>query len=250
METAPRPLELRQSIQSLFWQLSEGVAFKSFIEISNELTLALIRPMQDWSPWIKWKPIWAEMESAAQKISSDRKSGKARMTERMNASVRSADIEKMTVQEIATIAAAQRSSWICSDLDRLLAGQTAETSFKCSWLIEFLISANLSPAEIESLKRAVQFEWAKIPIHAWEILVGAKWEYDDIRGGAASYAPNDEIDRKRAAIALSHADVFITEGDMANLCQRAKTSDFSKTVVLSVRNPEKILMTVESIIGG
>jgi hypothetical protein len=117
------------------------------------------------------------------------------------------------------------------------------------WLIEFLVSANLSPAEIEALKRAVQHHgWAKIPIHAFEILLGAKWEYDDIRGGVAPYAPNDEIDRKRGAIALSHADVFITEGDMANLCKKAKASNFSKTIVHSVRNPKEILATVQSIV--
>ena len=89
--------------------------------------------------------------------------------------------------------------------------------------------------------------WAKIPIHAFDILLGAKWEYDSIRGGAASYKPNDEIDRKRAAVALNHANLFITEGDMANLCQKAKVSSFCHTVVLSVRNPEKVLKTVRSI---
>src|SRR5437879_1011648 len=76
IETAPMPLERRQSIQTLFWELSEGVAFESFTVMSNELTLALIRPMPDWSPWITWKPIWAEMEGAAQTIKSDWKSGK------------------------------------------------------------------------------------------------------------------------------------------------------------------------------
>jgi hypothetical protein len=44
METAPRPLESRQAIQALFWELSGGIAFKEFTEMSNELTLALIRP--------------------------------------------------------------------------------------------------------------------------------------------------------------------------------------------------------------
>src|ERR1035437_2915121 len=236
METAPRPLELRQAVQTLFWQLSEGVAFKAFTEMSNELTLALIRPMPDWSPWIIWKPIWAEMESAAQKIKSDWKSGKEEMTERMNNFVRSSNLEAMSERELFHAVAAQRSVWTCSDLDRLLSGQVVGKSLNCPWLIEFLISAKLSPAEIESLKRAVQHHgWAKIPIHAFEILLGAKWEYDSIRGGSASYEPNDEIDRKRAAIALNHADLFITEGDMAHLCQKAKVNEYSPTLTLSVR---------------
>jgi len=123
-----------------------------------------------------------------------------------------------------------------------------ETSLNCPWLIEFLVSANLSPAEIQALKRAVQYHgWAKISIHAFEIFLGVKWEYDFIRGGAAPYEPNDEIDRKRAAIALNHADLFITEGGIADLCRRAKVNDFSPTVVLSVKNPEKILETVRGI---
>jgi hypothetical protein len=113
------------------------------------------------------------MESVAQKFSSDRKLGKARMMERMNNFSRSSSLEKMSVQEIALIVAMQRSSWICGDLDHLLAGQMAEDSFKCSWLIEFLTSENLTSFEIRALKIAVQDGWAKIPIHAWEILVGA-----------------------------------------------------------------------------
>ena len=248
LETAPRPLELRQAIQSLFWQLSEGVAFKAFTEMSNELTLALIRPTSTWSPWIIWKPIWAEMEGAAQKVKSDWKAGKERMNERMNAFVPSPNAEQLTERELFRAVAAERSAWICSDLDCLHAGRVNESSLRCPWLIEFLVSENLSPAEIESLKRAVQYHgWAKIPIHAFEILLGVKWEYDSIRGGAAPYEPNDEIDRTRAAIALNHADLFITEGDVANLCQKAKVNEFCPTVVLSVRYPEKVLETVCSI---
>src|ERR1035437_8569042 len=148
MESTPLPLEQCQSIQTLFWQLSEGVAFKAFTEMSNELTLALIRPMPDWSPWIIWKPIWAEMESAAQKIKSDWKSGKEEMTERMNNFVRSSNLEAMSERELFHAVAAQRSVWICSDLDRLLSGQFVGKSLNCPWLIEFLISAKLSPAEI------------------------------------------------------------------------------------------------------
>ncbi len=249
METAPMPLEQRQSIQSLFWELSEGVAFESFTEMSNKLTLALIRPTPDWSPWVMWKPvIWAEMESAAQKVESDWKAGKERMTERMNAFVPSANVEQMTEQELFHAVAAQRSCWIYSDLDCLHAGRIMGNSLNCPWPIQFLVSANLSPAEIEALKRAVQNHgWAKIPIHAFEILLGARWEYDSIRGGAASYEPNDEIDRKRASIALSYADVFITEGGIADLCRRAKVNDFCRTLVLSVRNPGKVLETVRGI---
>jgi hypothetical protein len=251
MESAPRPLELRQAVQSLFWQVSEGVAFKEFTEMSNELTLALIRPVADWSPWLIWKPIWAEMKDAAEKVKSSWKAGKERMTERMKGFVRSPNLEAMSERELFRVVAAQRSGRICSDLDSLLAGRVDENSLNCPRLIEFLVSGNLSPAEIETLKRAVQYHgWAKIPIHAFEILLGAKWEFDSIRGAAAAYEPNDEIDRKRAAIALSHADLFITEGDMANLCQKAKVNAFCPTFVLSVRNPEKILEAVGAINRG
>src|SRR6185503_2580768 len=226
METAPRPLALRQAVQSLFWQLSGAVAFKPFTNMSNELTLALIRPMPDWSPWETWKPIWAEMEGAAQKVTADWKVGKARMTERMNKFVRSSDFGASTERELFHSIAAQRSIWICNDLDCLLAGQITDNSLKCPGLVDFLIAANVNPAEIKALKHAIEYHgWAKIPIHAFEILLGAKWEYDSIRGGSAPYQPNDEIDRKRAAIALNHADIFITEGNLADLCQKAKVSE-------------------------
>jgi hypothetical protein len=151
----------------------------------------------------------------------------------------------MTLRELFHAVAEQRSVWLCNDLDLLLEGGDNKTPLNYPWLIEFLASSNVSHAEIMALKRAVQHHgWAKIPIHAFEMLVGAKWEYDSIRGGAANYEPNDEIDRKRAAIALSYADIFITEGDMANLCQKAKANEFCPTVVLSVRSPKKVLEAV------
>jgi hypothetical protein len=251
VESSPMPLEQRQMIQTLFWQLSEGVAFKPFYEMSNELTLALIRPIQNWSPFSVWKPIWAEMEQAAQNIRSSRKSANKTMTERMNAFIQSPETKQMRERDLFHAVAEQRSIWICKDLDCLLAGRVTASSFKCSALIEFLISSNLSPAEIEALKRAVQYHgWIKIPIHAFEALLGAKWEYDSIRGGSAAYEPNDEIDRERAAVALDYADIFITEGDLANLCHKAKLNDFSQTLVFSVKNPKKILETIHSIIGN
>jgi hypothetical protein len=131
VETAPLPLQLRQSIQALFWELSEGVAFEAFTEMSNELTLALIRPIPNWSPWLIWKPIWAEMESAAQRVKCDWKSEKERMTERMKGFARSPNLEAMTERELFRAVAAQRSGRICSDLDCLLAGRATETSLNC-----------------------------------------------------------------------------------------------------------------------
>jgi hypothetical protein len=119
----------------------------------------------------------------------------------------------------------------------------------CPWLVEFLASAYLRPAEIETLKTAVLHHgWARIPIHSFNILLGARWEYDSIRGGTSSYEPNDEIDRMRAAVALSHADLFLTEGGLADLCRRAKVMEFGPTRVLSVRNPDEILETVRTIV--
>ncbi len=250
IETCPLPLERRRSVQSLFWQLSEGLAFKEYTEISSELTLALVRPTLDCSPWNIWRPNWAEMERAAQNVSANWMCGKRRMMERMKGFVRSPKVEAMSMRELFHAVAAQRSIRLCNDLDWLLAGQIAEGSLNYPWFIEFLIAAKASPAEIEALKRAVHCHgWARIPIHAFGILVGAKWEYDSIRGGSAKYEPNDEIDRMRAAIALSYADIFVTEGDMANLCRRAKVNDFTPTVVISVRDPERILDSIRSVIS-
>jgi hypothetical protein len=152
IETAPRPLELRQSIQDLFWQLSGGVALKPFTVMSNELTLALIRPNPAWSPWVIWKPAWAEREDSAQKVSVAWKSAKGHMTERMNDFNPLPNENQMTERGLFHSIAEQRSLWICEDLDCLLAGQGKERSFNFQGLIQFLISENLSPAEIEALE--------------------------------------------------------------------------------------------------
>jgi hypothetical protein len=44
LETAPMPLAQRQSLQTPFWELSEGVAFESFIEMSTALLTLSIQP--------------------------------------------------------------------------------------------------------------------------------------------------------------------------------------------------------------
>jgi hypothetical protein len=46
---------------------------------------------------------------------------------------------------------------------------------------------------------------------------------------------------------LNYADLFITEGGMADLCRRAKISDYSSTIVVSVRDPKNILKVVRSL---
>ena len=248
IESSPKPVEFRRSIRDLFWLLSEGVAFKDFTEMSSELTLALVRPTANWAPWNIWKPIWADMESPTQNVRANLKSGKARMMERMKSFVRSPRIEGTTIRELFHAVAEQRSVWLCKDLDCLLEGQKNEARLNYPWLIKFLIASNLSSAEINALKLAVLHHgWAKIPIHTFNILLGAKWEYDSIRGGASSYEPNDEIDRMRAATALSYADYFITEGGLADLCRRANVGEFCSTVVLSVRKPQKVL---EALVGN
>ena len=172
IETCPMSLEKRQAIQALFWQLSQGEAFKPFTEMSNELTLGLIRPASDWSPFKKWEPRWAEFENMARNITSDSKAGKRRMEERMSTFVQSAEVETMSEQELFHVVAAKRSHWVCDDLDYLLAGQLTNSSVNHPGLldIDYFTAAHLSPAEIVALKRAVQHHgWAKIHIHALEI---------------------------------------------------------------------------------
>jgi hypothetical protein len=247
-ESAALPLPIRQAVQCFFWQVSGGLAFKEFTEMSCELTLALIRPDSSWSPWLRWLPIWAEMDGTAQKISSDWRAGKERMMVRMNNFVESPNLKTMSKRQLFRAISAQRSMRIYNDLDFLVAGEVNSASIMHPWLLQYLKSQNISPAEIEALRRAIKYHgWARIQIHALDILLGTQWEYDSLRGGAARYEANDEIDRKRAAMALNYADLFITEGGMADLCRRAKISDYSSTIVVSVRDPKNILDAVRSL---
>src|SRR5207249_1111878 len=83
-------------------------ALEEVTQTSNELTLALIRPIPNWSPWIIWKPGWAEMVDVAQKVASDWKAEKERMTARMNGFVRSPNLEAMSERELFHTVAKQR----------------------------------------------------------------------------------------------------------------------------------------------
>jgi hypothetical protein len=247
-ESAALPLHIRRTVQDFFWRVSGGWAFKEFTEMSSELTLALVRPNPSWCPWLRWLPIWAEMDTTAQKISSDWRAAKVRMMARMDSFVDSPNLRKMSKSQLFRAVSAQRSMRIYGDLEFLLNGDINSPSIMHPWLVQYLKSQNISPAEIEALGRAIKYHgWATIQIHALDMLLGTQWEYDSLRGGAARYEANDEIDRKRAAMALNYADLFITEGGMTDLCRRAKINDYSTTIVVSVRDPENILEVVRSL---
>jgi hypothetical protein len=247
-ETAALPLAVRQAIQAFFWQVSGGWAFKEFTEMSNELTLTLVRPDSSWSPWLRWIPIWADMDTTAHNIASDWRAAKEKMMVRMNNLVETPDLLAMSKSQLFRAISAQRSMRIYNDLEFLLVGEVNSASIMHPWLIQYLKSENVSPAEIEALRRAIKYHgWATIHIHALDMLLGTQWEYDSLRGGVARYEANDEIDRKRAAMALNHADLFITEGGMADLCRRARMSDYSPTNVVSVRDPKNTLAAVRNL---
>jgi len=78
-------------------------------------------------------------------------------------------------------------------------------------------------------------------VNFFDLILGARWEHDRLHRQRPNYDPNDEIDRWRAAVALGHSDLFITDQYMADLCRRAKVSDYTEIAVFSTQQTDGIL---------
>jgi hypothetical protein len=97
-------------------------------------------------------------------------------------------------------------------------------------------------AEAQLLCEAVRHHrWEAIFVNFFDLILGSRWDHDSVQGQRPRYNPNDEIDRWRAAVALGHSDLFITDSYIADLCRRAGVSDYTPTVIFSTKQAEEIL---------
>jgi hypothetical protein len=107
-------------------------------------------------------------------------------------------------------------------------------------LMGFLVRRGLTVAEAEDLREHVRYHrWEAIPVNAYDLLIGSVWS-DDLNHDRRKYRPNDDIDRWRAVVALRYARLFVTDGPMADLCRRARVSEYSDTIVVSVKERQRL----------
>ena len=149
----------------------------------------------------------------------------------------------MTAQEIFRGASLERCGRFLRDLENFTASPTTHASdYENYWLMSGLIAEGFTVTEARRLGEAVRHHrWEAIFVNFFDLKLGSRWDHDAVHGQRPNYSPNDDIDRWRAAVALAHSDVFITDSYMADLCRRASVGDYTPTVIFSTKQAAEIL---------
>jgi hypothetical protein len=252
LESAACDRALRVAIEEFFESVSGGTRFNSYTDILINETLALVREAHQVVLFGLIRHGWGEREEAAQAIRESWDQDRDEMTTRVRGYTFPEGAENMTVEEIFRGSSLERCARLWRDLHKFLSEpRTLTSEYESSWLMRGLISLNLSPDEAMNLCRAIQeHKWDAIPVNCYDLLLGSRWDHDAIHGQRPNYYPNDEIDRWRAAVALSYTDVFITDGYVADLCRRAIAARYTHTAIFSVGRPSSILEYLTGCIGG
>lgn len=149
----------------------------------------------------------------------------------------------MSVRQIFLSSSLERCGAFWRDLQKFVkAPATLATDYNVPWLMSGLITHGLTAGEAQKLAEVVRFgHWGAVPVNFFDLLLGSRWDHDSVHGQRPRYYANDEIDRWRAAVALEHSDLFITDSYIADLCRRAGVAEYTQTVVFSTKQADAIL---------
>jgi hypothetical protein len=149
--------------------------------------------------------------------------------------------DAMLVNEIFDRISQDRCGMFYRDLLKFLEEKMMPIAdYEIPWLMRGLILHDLNADEARDLGEKVRYhKWEAIPENYFDLLLTARWEHDRVHRHRPNYTPNDEIDRWRTAVALSCAQLFVTDKYMAGLCQRAGVLDVANLLVLSVSQTDQ-----------
>jgi hypothetical protein len=246
-EAAPCTSSQRVAIEEFFVTASRGVAFRPHTDMIINSTMALVRDGWPVPWWVAVKAGWAadeEFMTATQKESDD---SRQRMIERMAGANPPPGAEAMDVKQIFDQMSAQRCGMAFRDLEKFQSDSTtAINDYEIPWLMNGLIKRQLTLSEANQLGERIRFhKWEAITENYFDLCLNARWEHDRVRGHRPNYKANDEIDRWRAAVALSSSNLFITDKYAASLCHRSGVLDIAGTTVLSITQKDEFRGVLE-----
>jgi hypothetical protein len=163
------------------------------------------------------------------------------MTDRMANAPAPEGAEAMSVKEIFDKIAADGCGMFYRDLLKFLEDENGPIDdYEIPWLMRGLMLHDLTAEEARDLGEKIRYhKWEAIPENYFDLMLTARWEHDRVHHHRPNYTPNDEIDRWRAAVALSCAQLFVTDKYMAGLCQRAGVLQSANLPVLSVSQTDQ-----------
>lgn len=248
-EAAPCNLSQRVAIEEFFVTASRGVAFRPHTDMIINSTMALVRDGWPVPWWVPVKAGWAadeEFMTATQKESDE---SRQQMTKRMAGANPPPGAEAMDVKQIFDQISAQRCGMAFRDVEKFQSdSSTAIDDYEIPWLMNGLIKRQLTSSEANQLGERIRFhKWEAITENYFDLCLNARWEHDRVRGHRPNYKANDEIDRWRAAVALSSSNLFITDKYAADLCHRSGALDIARTTVLSITQKDEFRDILEEL---
>jgi hypothetical protein len=243
IESAPCETAVRIAIEEFFQSVSGGTRFRSYPDILIDKTLVLIRPHHQAVAFGIVRYGWGKRDEAARITKDSHEKRRERMNQRIQAYTSPSDAAGMSAMEIFRSGCLDRCGAFVRDLEKFADVPTTSVSeYEISWLMSGLIDRGLCVTEAHELRETVLcHKWEAIFVNFFDLILGSRWEHDRLHRQRPNYDPNDEIDRWRAAVALGHSDLFITDPYMADLCRRAKVADYTPTAVFSTKQTDGIL---------
>ena len=248
-ETAPCNRELRLGIEEFFSKVSGGYRFRDFGERMVDNTIALVRPDLEVEPLAKINfPGWAGREDIASSLRQFRDHGRGSITEIFAQHVYPPEAKSMSIEAIYRSAAMDRNDTLRRDLGLFLKSVRSREEFEIPWLLEGLIRHRMSNCEAERLREAVgNGEWGRIMENRLELLHVSQWHHEIIQGYRQKNDPNDQIDRWRAVVGLTCAELFVTDKSAAEHCRRVASLAGLPTKVIAVNRPQEIIGFLQSV---
>lgn len=252
VESSPCNRELRVDIENFFSEVSGRLVFKDFGTLLAESTLSLVRTNKPSFPFITMHRKWGHDDESALLRADIHKKMKVRMAERQRMLFATACPTTKAKSEVLETATRNRCGMIWRDLVKYAASPMIEgNEFELPRLIDALHGRGLTSGEAELLQEKVANRlWEAIPENYIDLQIGSQWEYEFKCKPGRNYEANDEIDRWRAAVALARADLFITDGYVAQICRHPDISRITKTAVYSVAQRCEILDWLGAHLGG
>ncbi len=243
LESSPCPSHVRAAIEAFFVSVSAEYRFRNFCEITVDEMLALVRSSHRVQHFQAIKRGWSARDDAALSTAQTAASQKALMANRMAAYVNPVGAEKLKVAEIVENAALERGGWLYRDLDQYAKEPNPDrTNYESGWVMDGLVKRRIDQHEALRLMEAIRDRRGMFTcVNYIDLRLASQMNYDELHGRIRRYCPNDDIDRWRAAVAMACAELFITDGDCADLCRRSKLPSMLGVTVFSVRQSKQIL---------
>jgi hypothetical protein len=252
--------ERRNSIYELHSRLADAHlggplwAFKNMYKLIKEETLALARsqaPPREFE-LIHWRSVDDDKQAA--ETWSGVLESKERMKQRVESHSLTLAAEKEVVDKTSKgiVLAVEHAGHVYRQLKRLLAAEELDEDDHMGYeLAVYLREKRIAPHELEKLIQDIlHHRWEAIPVIFNRTQITGQLELECRRSNSPrGYDVNDEFDIPRLAVGLSSADLIITDAPMAQLCHTVRTDSWSGAKVFAIRDAEKILSHLESVLA-